>query len=252
MNTLAAKSALLLFCCNVACRATGQIISVNVVGYYNTPIAAGDNLIANQLDKNGTNTMNDTLNPSYGPAIPNGTTFTGWNAAAKTFWPVSTYNAATGWSINYNFNSFASGQGAILNSPSPWTNTFFGTVISYSNITPEFGGPLWHPNYADGLYLLACPEPLSGPMDFMFANVVGRAPEDGEWVKLLNPATQTYTTTTFNLGAGTWDNGDPSLGVGQAAWFDLGGPTTVPEPFPLALFGSGAVLLLLGRKHRQD
>ena len=248
MNTLAAKSAVVLLCGFIARCATGQVYSINVVGYYNTRIFAGDNLIANQLNNNGTNTLNDILNPAYGPAIPNGATFTGWNSAANAFWPVSTYNAATGWSINYNFNSFAGGQGAMLNSPSSWTNTFVGTVVSYTNLTPELGGPVWHPNYADGLYLLACPEPLFGPMDSMFANVVGRAPADGEWVKLLNAATQAYTTTTFHSATGVWDNGDPSLVVGQAAWFNLGGSTTVPEPFPLALLGSGAVLLLLGRK----
>jgi hypothetical protein len=166
---------------------------------------------------------------------------------SNAYLPVSTYSSSGGWSINYNFNTFASGQGGILHTPSPWTNTFVGSVALFTNIVPGLGGTTaWHPNYANGLYLLACPDPVAFPMDTMFPDVVGRAPQDGEWVRLLNPATQTYTTTTFYSGIG-WDNGDPTLAVGQAAWFDLG-PVVVPEPSSLALAGGGAAMLALLRR----
>jgi hypothetical protein len=248
MKTCTVKSAVLLLCCVLTHSA-----SANIVGYYNVQIYAGDNLIANQLDATSSITDN-TLNGLFSsPSVPDGATFTEWNPSANAYLPVSTYDSSAGtWDINYNFNTFSSGQGGILhsplNSPSPWTETFVGAVVPYTNIVAEFGGPLWDPNYANGLYLIACPVPLSGPMDMMFANVVGRLPRDGEWVKILNPATQTYTNTTFHTGTG-WDNGDPSLGVGQAAWFNL----VVPEPSSLAIVGVGVTLLatILQRRARR-
>jgi hypothetical protein len=249
MKTFTLKSAVLLLCWVVTYSAS----AINIVGYVNLPIYAGDNLIANQLDATSSTTDN-TLNSLFSsPSVPNGATFTEWDPSANAYLPVSTYNSsARAWDINYNFNTFSSGQGGILhlplNSPSPWTETFVGTVVPYGNIAGDLGGPLWNPNYANGLYLIACPEPLSGPMNMMFTNVVGRLPQDGEWVKILNPATQTYTTTTFHTGTG-WNNGDPSLGAGEAAWFDLG-PVVVPEPSSLAIVGGGVTLLAVIRRRR--
>ena len=95
-----------------------------IVGYYNLSIYAGDNLIANQLDPSGGlgNAPLDVVFPTTNPAIPDGTTFTEWDPIANMYLPTSTYNSVSGWDINYNFNTFASGAGAVLNSPSPWTD----------------------------------------------------------------------------------------------------------------------------------
>jgi len=246
------KSALLFAACSSICSVSAQsnIYSINVFGYFNTAIYSGDNLIANQLNNNETNTLNDILNPAYAQGLPNGATFTEWDPVANVFLPVSTYNAATtSWSINYNFNTFASGQGALLNSPTQWTNTFVGGVALYTNIVPLLGGTIgWHPNYANGLYLIANPHPVGGTTDAMFPDIVGRPPQEGGWVKILDPATQTYTTTTFHTGTG-WDNGDPSLAVGEAGWVNLG-PVVVPEPSALAILGSGMAWLAIFRRKR--
>jgi hypothetical protein len=82
-------------------------------------------------------------------------------------------------------------------------------------------------------------------MDQMFAVVTGRSPRDGEWVRLLDPSTQTYITTFFDASSGTWSNGDPVLGVGMAAWFNL-----VPEPSTTALLALGAAAMLWRRRFR--
>jgi hypothetical protein len=205
-----------------------------VVGYVNLTVYPGDNLIANHLNnpENSApnNTLADILASPYANIIPDGTTFTKWDSAANAYMPLSIYSSITGWSINYSLNL---GEGGLLNSPSQWTNTFVGEFKSYSNITPEFGGPIWAPDYPDGLHLIGCPEPIAGSVSNMFANVVGRAPADGEWVKVLNPATQTYITATYDATLDVWDN-DPNLPLGQSAWFNLG-PVNVPEPSTLAL-----------------
>ena len=82
----------------------------------------------------------------------------------------------------------------------------------------------------------------------MFTNVMGRLPSNGEWVQILDPGTQTYLTTTFHTGTG-WDNGDPTLSVGESAWFNSG-PVVVPEPASLALAGLGAGALLVFRRRK--
>lgn len=145
----------------------------------------------------------------------------------------------------------------MLNSPSTWSTTIVGEVIS--NFVVDVGLQNWNPNYSDGLHLLSSPIPISAPMDMMFTNVVGRLPQNGEWAAIFNPSTQDYTITTFHTGSG-WDNGDPVLGIGQSAWFDLGGGMpaifssipVVPEPNSVALASLGIVAMLVRRFRRSD
>jgi hypothetical protein len=74
--------------------------------------------------------------------------------------------------------------------------------------------------------------------------VVGRDPQNGESVTTLNALSQISTTTIFENGS--WDNGDPLLGVGRSAFFNLGPDFNlepVPEPGVFSLFGASIVLL---------
>jgi len=232
--TLAAAMAL-----GFAAPAFSQVISLNVVGYYLRPLSPGDNLIANQLLAFD-NSLNTVLSNSL-PALPDGATFTKWSPATGQLLPLSTYNAATeAWSINYTLTG---GEGGILHTPAGGTNIFVGGVDS-TIINVDTGAYNWHPNYANGYYLISAPVPFSSAS---FQQVVGRDPLDGEWVKILNEGDQTYSVTTFHSGSG-WDNGVPSLGLGQAAWFDLG-PVDVPEPGTASLLVFTALgLWLRGRK----
>jgi hypothetical protein len=140
------------------------------------------------------------------------------------------------------------GDGALLFSPVRATNTFVGTV--FPGWDPNSGNPPdWHPNYANGLYLISDPLPIARPMDQLFPEAIGRNPRDGEWVRILDAASQTYTLTTFHIGTGAWDNGDPILGVGQSAWFNLG-PVVVPEPSTAALAFLGVGTLVFARRRK--
>ena len=227
----------------IAICASAQVTSSNVVGYINLPLFPGDNLIGNQLLENASSgTGYDLSLNNYLTGLANGTTFTKWDPLSNQFLPVSIYNSLSqSWSINYTLGP---GEGALLNSPTLATNTFVGDVNSVLDVNT--GILNWHPGYANGVYLLSCPVPLS---DATFQQVVGRNPLNGEWVETLNPVTQSYSLTTYHTGTG-WDNGAPSLAVGQAAWFDLG-PVAfqVPEPALCAFFllGTG---LLLARKNQ--
>jgi hypothetical protein len=217
--------------------ATAQV-SLNVVGYANIPFYPGENLIANQLS-NGDNTLNTVLTG----AAP-GSTFTMWDPVANSFLPLSLFDGSA-WSINYTFDL---GRGGLLNSPLMATNTFVGNVINYTNLLGNQLGPglRWEPNYAPGLYLLSNPDPFTATSSNAFYVATGRGPNDGEWMRTLDPITQTYTTTAYHTGSG-WDNGDPVLNLGQAAWFDLG-PVAVPEPSAVALLTFGTFWVLVSRR----
>jgi len=219
----------LVFFVGVGVSANSQIFSSNVVGYINQPLYAGDNLIANQLSFS-----NNTLNAIFQPGVPEGATFTGWNPSSQQYLPTSVYDINTGWSINYELDF---GQGGLFHSPVTFTNTFAGSVWpGYDGVDP-FVPPLVTDS---GTLLLACYIPIA-PATFF--DVVGRDPQNGESVTLLDAVSQISTTTTFENGV--WDNGTPTLNVGQSAFFNL---EPVPEPAVYNLVGAGLLLLATVRK----
>jgi hypothetical protein len=211
----------------VAFRAHAQVYSQNIVGYYNLTLYAGDNYIANQFDNGSGNTLDTIFQPGL---VPEGATFTEWDTTTQQYLATSTYDTVTGWSIDY---SLALGEGGLLDSPVMFNNYFTGSVWPGLNVNEPLVPPLVT---GTGSMLLSCVVPYT---DATFYDVVGRDPQNGESVTLLDAATQTYTTTTFNDG--TWNNGDPSLNVGESAMFYL---EAVPEPGILSLFGAGVTVLL--------
>ena len=210
--------------------ARGQM-SQNIVGYINQAFYPGDNYIANQL-ANGDNTL-DTI---FQPGVPEGATFAPWDPVNHDYLPTSTYDVSTGWSINYTFGY---GQGALFYDPQSlvtFTNTFVGSVWPGFVENQTFVPPVVT---ATGDQLLSCVIPI----DASFYDVIGRDPLNGESVTMLDAVTQTYTTTTFENGV--WNNGDPSLAVGESAMFDL---LPVPEPGIYGLAAMGVVVLAGMRK----
>jgi hypothetical protein len=209
--------------------------SINIVGYYNRVLYPGDNLLANQLVAS-----DNSLNGVLATGVPEGSTFTKWDPLANAFLPYSIFDGGT-WSINYSFNPI-DGLGGVLNAPSRFTNTFIGEVYQGHDAAHHVDGPLF--GYWDGtprgggLLLLADQDPITAGFD----RVVGRAPQDGEWVRTLNELSQVYSVTTFHQGSG-WDNGEPALAVGQAAYFHL-----VPEPSTAALAALGAIVMVVRRR----
>ncbi len=216
------------------------------VGYYNRQVGANVNLIANQLNATPNNNINNIL---INPGIPDGAVFTKWSNASSSYLPFSYFDGSIQqWSVNYSLNLR---EGGCLYLPGPlspqnFSITFVGEVATY----PPVGTTVWAPNYAPGLHLISCPIPYSVPLSTLFQYVVGRAPDPGESVWILNESTQLYTESIYN---GTWDV-DASLRVGQAAWFDIGGTgatppiLVIPEPASFSLAAVAGILLVVRRK----
>ena len=222
-----------LFCGSVH----AQVYSQNVVGYIIQDLFPGNNLIANQLG-NGDNTLNTIFNAAstLNATIPEGTTFTKWDASLVQFLPLSTYDTNSGWSINYELGY---GEGGELNPPSSFTNVLIGSVWPGANV----GGPYTPPLVTGtGLMLLSCYIPIGNAS---FHDVVGRDPNNGESVTTLDALSQTLSTTTFENGV--WSNGDPALAVGQAAFFNL---VSVPEPSTWMMLGAGLFSLTNFRRRQ--
>lgn len=220
-----------LICC-IGFRASTSaqpVYSQNVVGYANLPYYAGYNLIASPFGED-----DNSLNTLFRSGAPQGATFTEWDFVAQQYLPVSTYDINSGWSINYILSY---GQGGLLNTPVNFTNAFAGTVWPEWNLQRPANTPLVTDT---GSLLLSDYVPFA---DETFFEVVGRDPQNGESVTMLDALTQTSITTTF--ADGVWDNGDPLLNVGQAAFFNL---MPTPEPESVTLFGAAVILMLLLRR----
>ncbi len=216
-----------------------QIYSQNIIGYVNTVFWTGDTLFNNPLEASP-----DTLDNLFDPLnIPNGTTVSLWNPATATFDTTAEYTGGT-WSADL---TLAPGTGARLTTPLTFTNTIVGMALNhdgslFTNLVftppPVFSG-------ADGIYLLGDKCPVADTGTDLFLNVIGRLPNVGEQVTLLDGAAQTYATSTY-LGNGNWDS-LPTLAVGEAAFFKI---DSAPEPGVFGLFSLG-VLFLCARMQRQ-
>jgi hypothetical protein len=100
----------------------GSNDSVNGLGFVTVPILANTNLIANQINKPGGNTLSNLLS-----GLPDGTGAFKWDPIGNTYIH-STYRSGTWHTTNFTFNP---GEGLILIMPdgsSSLTNHFIGDL----------------------------------------------------------------------------------------------------------------------------
>lgn len=208
--------------------------------YVNDLFLPGDTLFNNPLSQPGY----ETLNYLFPSSIPNGTTISLWNSTTASFGTTSTFSSGA-WSINLTLQP---GTGAQLFTPLAFTNTFVGNVLNHDG-NPIVGGQITPPPVftgPNGIYLLGDKCPTTDTGTDIFLNILGRLPNIGEQVTLLNNVTQTYTTSTY-LGSGNWDN-VPTLNVGYSAFLNV---ESVPEPSTLSFFGICYLFLYWQLKQRR-
>ena len=175
-----------------AATALAQVYSVNAVGYVNTALKPGFNLIANPLDAGADNTVSKLL-----AGVPDGT-------IVYTFAPGSGFSVNTldlgEWSDPNA--TLVPGQGFFVRTPSAVTVTFVGEVKQGNLSTP----------LAQGFNLVASQVPQAGKI----STDLGLSLADGELVYKFNADTQGYQIFTFDIGV--WDPSEPELAVGEGVW----------------------------------
>jgi hypothetical protein len=222
----------LLFLSLAAGEVSAQIYNPKVIGYYTTAFAPGNNLFDNQLEDDP-----DTLSTLFFQApVPNGTTISLWNSTTSSYDTKSTFSGGS-WSIDLTLQP---GSCALLNTMSAFTNTFIGNVLNHDGSLYNGGKLLPPPVFsgANGIYLLGDKCITADTGTNIFINILGRLPNTGEQVTLLNNVSQTYTTSTY-IGNGNWDN-VPTLGLGDAALFNI---ESVPEPNVFSLLNICALFI---------
>lgn len=193
--------------------ASAQVYSQNVVGYYQLTLTNGYQLVANQLDLDGTGT-NNTLQTVLGTnGLPNLTRVYAFDPASGTYATATFLSASASWSggtaaVNA---ALSLGRGVFVQIPaaaSPVTVTVVGQVPQGTLNTPV-------PN--NNTYAIVSSQvPQAG----LVQTELGYAPANLDRVYRYNSAAQNYgAASTYLSGSGTWSGGgQPNVTVGESFW----------------------------------
>jgi hypothetical protein len=182
-----------------------QVYSQNIVGYVNIPLVVGNNLIANQLDYDGTGT-NNTVNTVFPNGLPNKTIISAWNPNTATF-VTAEYFSTSGWNSGTNsplvYSALQPGSGFFIKVSAPTNITLVVNVITGTNTYPV----------PAGLTVVAPSAPIAGTLD----TTNGFKPNNKDIVDVWVPATSSFTAHEYFTTSG-WGGGDPQLAVGQSVF----------------------------------
>ncbi len=190
--------------------AQSNVFSLNVVGYYNVSLTNGFQLVANQLDLDGTG-VNNNATSVFGTTLPN---LAKVYAFSGGVFVNVTYVAGTHtFSGNSNAVNAAlqPGGGVFVQIPAaaatPITLTVVGNVMQGSLSTP----------YPAGFSLISSKVPQSGGITTALGFTPG-ANLDAVFQFL--PATQLYGPKhTWVAGTSTWGAGEPTPAVGESVFY---------------------------------
>jgi hypothetical protein len=189
------------------------VYSVNTVGYVNLNLSNGYNLVANQLDFDGTRT-NNTVQNIFNTNLPNGASVYAFSNGSWQL-PAAQYFKKGGWqgsgtnAVNYALNT---GGGVFIQISGAATVTLAGTVMQGNLATP----------YVGGYNIIASQIPQGGRLQ----TDLGYTPNSGDAIYRWNPTNQTYILPAYNyLKKGGWQapNGEPVMNVGESFFLQTGG-----------------------------
>jgi len=196
---------------------SAQVYSANIVGYVNVPLSTGFNLIANQLDADGTGT-NNTVVSTLSTNVPAGSTLYkfangGWTS---TSFFVNRSGVGSWTDPTFTLNP---GEGGFLYVPSAVTNTLVGTVLQGS-LTNKYVNP------SAGFAVVSSQFPIAGDIS---ANLTYNGTA-GDIIYTWDPVGQQYVSYSFFVnrsGVGSWAPSNPQLSVGQSFFLETatGGET---------------------------
>jgi hypothetical protein len=183
-----------------ASQAQSPVYSVNAVGYVNTPLVQGYNLISNPLDNKATD--GNQIKNLFASAPLGAQIFKFDPATAK--YDLATVDEFSGEVTGPAANlTLMPGEGVFVQSPAAATITFVGEVPtgSLSNPIPK------------GFSIRASQVPQAGTV-----GTLGYAPEEGDQIFVYDEATQKYNAYGYEFGA--WSPSEPSIEVGEAVFIN--------------------------------
>jgi hypothetical protein len=181
-----------------------QVYSQNIVGYVNIPLVVGNNLIANQLDYDGTGT-NNTVNTVFPNGLPNKTVISAWNPATSSF-VLAEYFTSSGWTGTNSALVQAAlqpGSGFFIKVNTATNITLVGNVITGTNTYPV----------PAGFTVQAPSAPIAGTLD----TTNGYHPSNKDIVDVWVPSSSTFSLYEY-FTSGGWTPSDPQLAVGQSVF----------------------------------
>jgi len=183
-----------------------QVYSVNAVGYVNTTLLPGFNLVSNPLDNKTGNTIQNLFGTGMTP-VPEGLTVFHWDSEADTYVSAVYSEFFGGWDPIAAANTvIAPGNGVFVFLPGAAnaTVTFVGEV-------PQ--GNLSNP-LPTGFSIKASQVPQAGTVSALGYTT----PAEGDTFFKWNATTDGYESFTFSSFLGGWDPAEPSFAVGEAAY----------------------------------
>jgi hypothetical protein len=201
---------------------------VNVVGYVNTPIVSGYNLIVNPLSAGISNGANEVF-----PVLADGTSILTWDPGTAAF-TTAIYDTTVGASPDhwYLADGFTPGPIPILSPGKAFfllpaalgTNTFTGTVVPNPGQTNSLG-------IVSGYNLVGSPMPVSGAITNTGPNSFNLPLPDGTSILTWDAGSAAFSTAVY----------DTTVGGTPSHWYLADGFT--PGPMPAINVGQGFFLL---------
>jgi hypothetical protein len=186
--------------------AQSPVYSVNAVGYVNTPLVKGYNLISNPLDNKATD--GNKIKNLFATLPPGSQIFKFDAATAK--YVLANVDDFTGEVVGPASDlTLKPGEGVFVQSPAAAQITFVGEVPTGTLSTP----------LAKGYSIVSSQVPQAG-----LVSALGFAPEEGDQIFQWDEATQKYVTHGFEFGE--WSGGEPNLDVGEAVFLNNNVATT--------------------------
>jgi hypothetical protein len=136
-----------------AATSMAQVYSVNMVGYINQSIPAGFTMIANHLNASPDNTIETLFNVASG--IPDGTELYKFNQASGNY--IYKIYAGGSWFGDPDTVTLNPGEGAWVNPPSAWTQTYVGEVPLTTSIPVPTGFKIYASALPQSLQLDTAP-----------------------------------------------------------------------------------------------
>jgi hypothetical protein len=182
------------------------VYSVNAVGYVNTTLAPGFNLISNPLDNKTGNTIANLFGTGMNP-VPEGLIVYHFDPATDQYVSAVYDPFLGGWDPVANANTvIAPGNGVFVFLPGAANST-----VTFVGEVPQ--GNLSNP-LPQGFSIKASQVPQAGTV----STQLGYPAAEGDIFYTYNTTAKRYDSAVFDPFLGGWDPAEPTLAVGQAAF----------------------------------